>query len=179
MSGSGCAQQAHYCVRGGSPLSEEPPKSLVLAYGWTEYRRLLRLEREAYANVAAVWTCSERDRRVLIGPNPSVSSAVVPNVINLDDYKPGATDDGRTVVYVGAMDWLPNRDAVEFFVSDVMPELRRLIPNVSFRRGRTRTSAEFSAAAGASSERSIHRNFAGPPSCDCTGCGVRGAAQSR
>ena len=105
---------------------------LVLAYGWTEYRRLLRLETEACANVAAVWTCSERDRRVLIGPNPSVSSAVVPNVINLDDYKPGATDDGRTVVYVGAMDWLPNRDAVEFFVSDVMPELRRLIPNVSF-----------------------------------------------
>ena len=53
-------------------------------------------------------------------------------MINVEDYKPGATDDGRTVVYVGAMDWLPNQDAVEFFVSDVMPELRRLVPDVSF-----------------------------------------------
>jgi polysaccharide biosynthesis protein PslH len=105
---------------------------LVLAYGWTEYRRLLRLEKEACANVTAVWTCSERDRHVLVGPNSSVSSAVVPNVINFEDYKPSATDDGRTVVYVGAMDWLPNRDAVEFFVSDVMPELRRLVPDVRF-----------------------------------------------
>ncbi len=105
---------------------------LVLAYGWSEYRRLLRLEKEACANVAAVWTCSERDTQVLVGANSPVSSAVVPNVINIDDYEPAASDDGRTVVYVGAMDWLPNRDAVEFFVSDVMPELRRLVPDVNF-----------------------------------------------
>jgi glycosyltransferase involved in cell wall biosynthesis len=30
------------------------------------------------------------------------------------------------------MDWLPNRDAVAFFVSEVMPELRRLVPDFSF-----------------------------------------------
>ena len=46
---------------------ENRKNPLVLAYGWTEYRRLLRLEKEACANVTAVWTCSERDRQILVG----------------------------------------------------------------------------------------------------------------
>ena len=105
---------------------------VVSAYGWIEYRRVQRLEMQACGKVAAVWACSERDRQILGCENLSASSAVVPNVIDADDYQPSDTDDGRTVVYVGAMDWLPNRDAVAFFVSEVMPELRRLVPDFNF-----------------------------------------------
>ena len=106
-----------------------PLKSI---YGRLEYRRLRRFETRACGAAAAVWACSERDRRILANDNPSVPFAVVPNVIDVDGYQPAETDDGRTIVYVGAMDWLPNRDAVQFFVSAVMPELRRLAPDVSF-----------------------------------------------
>ena len=105
---------------------------LVSAYGWIEYRRVRRLEMQACGQVAAVWACSERDRRILADGTSGVPFAVVPNVINLEDYKPAESDDGRTVVFVGAMDWLPNRDAVAFFVSEVMPELRRIAPDFSF-----------------------------------------------
>lgn len=105
---------------------------LTSAYGRIEHRRLRRLELQACSRVAAVWACSERDRQILVRGNSSVPIAVVPNAINIDEYRPAEADDGRTVLYVGAMDWLPNRDAVAFFVSDVMPELRRLVPNLSF-----------------------------------------------
>ncbi len=105
---------------------------LVSAYGWIEYRRLRSLEMRSCGQAAAVWTCSDRDRRILANGNSGVPFSVVPNVINLEDYKPAEGDDGRTVVYVGAMDWLPNRDAVAFFVLEVMPELRRLVPDLSF-----------------------------------------------
>jgi glycosyltransferase involved in cell wall biosynthesis len=105
---------------------------LTSAYGWIECRRVRRLERRSCSAAAAVWACSERDRQTLVRENSSVLAAVVPNVINVDDYKPAETDDGLTVVYAGAMDWLPNQDAVAFFVSEVMPELRRLVPQVKF-----------------------------------------------
>jgi glycosyltransferase involved in cell wall biosynthesis len=122
---------------------EHQRNPLVSAYGWIEYRRLRRLEMRACGQVAAVWACSERDRRILADGASGVPLAVVPNVINLEDYRPAEADDGRTVVYVGAMDWLPNRDAVAFFVSDVMPELRRLVPDFSFVVAGREPPAEF------------------------------------
>lgn len=105
---------------------------LKLIYGWAEYRQLRRFENRSCREVAAVWVCSERDRALLAGNNPSVPFKVVPNALDIENYEPSETDDGRTILFVGAMDWLPNRDAVEFFVSEVMPELRRLVPDVSF-----------------------------------------------
>ena len=105
---------------------------LVSIYGRVECRRLKRLESQSCRRVARVWTCSERDREILHATSPGGEFSVVPNVIDVDDYRPADTDDGRTVLFVGAMDWLPNRDAVEFFVLRVLPELRCLAPDVSF-----------------------------------------------
>jgi glycosyltransferase involved in cell wall biosynthesis len=63
---------------------------------------------------------------------------VVPNVIDVESYQPLAPsgapggDDGRTLLYIGAMDWYPNRDAVRYFVREVLPVVRRLVPGVRF-----------------------------------------------
>jgi glycosyltransferase involved in cell wall biosynthesis len=89
---------------------------LVYAYGKLEAARLRRLENASVRQVAAVWPCSERDRRVLLGEDSGVTSTIIPNAIDLESFSPATGDDGRTLLYVGAMDWLPNRDAVEFFV---------------------------------------------------------------
>ena len=105
---------------------------LKLIYGWAEYRQLRRFESRSCGEVAAVWVCSERDRQLLARDNASVPFMVVPNAVDVENYKPSDADDGHSVLFVGAMDWLPNRDAVEFFVSEIMPELRRLVPGVSF-----------------------------------------------
>lgn len=105
---------------------------LVSAYGWSEYRRVRQLERKAGSTVDAVWSCSERDRQSILRDNPGVPVAVVPNAVDVTEYPATSSDDGKTIIYVGAMDWLPNRDAVEFFVSDIFPELRRLIPDARF-----------------------------------------------
>lgn len=105
---------------------ERQRNPFVSAYGWSEFRRLRSLEGSAVGKVEGVWACSERDRQILLRDNLALPVAVVPNVVDVGDYKPANGDDGETIVYVGAMDWLPNRDAVEFFVGDIMPELRRL-----------------------------------------------------
>jgi glycosyltransferase involved in cell wall biosynthesis len=105
---------------------------LVRAYGAIELAKLRRLEIKTAQQVAAVWPCSERDRRILLGANTEVPSPVVPNAIDGARFEPANCDDGRTLLYVGAMDWLPNRDAVEFFVFEIMPKVCELVPNVEF-----------------------------------------------
>jgi len=45
---------------------------------------------------------------------------------------PASSSDELTVLFQGGMDWFPNRDAVSFFVNQVMPVLRRRIPGVRF-----------------------------------------------
>jgi glycosyltransferase involved in cell wall biosynthesis len=105
---------------------------LVRAYGAIELAKLRRLEIKTAQQVAAVWPCSERDRRILLGANTEVPSPVVPNAIDGARFAPANCDDGRTLLYVGAMDWLPNRDAVEFFVFEIMPKVCELVPNVEF-----------------------------------------------
>jgi polysaccharide biosynthesis protein PslH len=130
---------------------------LKLAYGRAEYRSLKRFENQACAKAAAVWPCSERDRGLLAPHSPRTNFAVVPNVVDVDDYTPASDDDGRTVLFVGAMDWLPNRDAVEFFVTQVMPELQGALPDVRF------------VVAGREPPAAFRRRFEGAPSVTFTG----------
>jgi len=47
------------------------------------------------------------------------------------------------VLYMGGMDWFPNRDAVEFFVTQILPELRVLAPEARFVVAGRNPPAEF------------------------------------
>lgn len=102
-------------------------------YGLVEYWKLRRWEAEACSALGNVWTCSESDRVVLELLAPNARFALAPNVIDTTSYSPVEGDDGKTVLYVGSMDWYPNQDAVEFFASKILPDLRRLVPDVRFR----------------------------------------------
>jgi len=101
-------------------------------YVWLEARKLRAWEQRAWSWANLVTACSEQDKRLMNRLCPDLFVAVVPNVIDVDTYAPSLDDDGQTVLYAGGMDWYPNRDAVEFFVADIMPELRKSAPGVRF-----------------------------------------------
>jgi glycosyltransferase involved in cell wall biosynthesis len=118
------------------------------AYVLLEAGNVRRLEARVCGCAGAVLACSERDRQVICelctpakaeltrDPNfcPQRQVCVVPNVIDIERYQPAGTtsDDGRTMLYVGAMDWHPNRDAVRYFVREILPLIRQLVPGVRF-----------------------------------------------
>lgn len=112
------------------PYERNPAKKL---YGWVEAKKLRRWEAEACSHGSMVWVCSVFDRDMLQELCPGVRFHVVPNAIDIDSYVP-PTNPARepVVLYSGGMDWYPNRDAVEFFVGQVMPELERKVPEVQF-----------------------------------------------
>jgi glycosyltransferase involved in cell wall biosynthesis len=102
------------------------------AYAWLEWQKLERWERQVSGACAQVWVCSEVDRRALREMCPQTAAPVIPNVVDVETYVSAAQGDGRTLLYVGGLDYLPNRDAVEFFTNRILPELRELAHNFRF-----------------------------------------------
>jgi len=101
-------------------------RQLRRAYAWVECRKLEQWEKQVCSNASSLLVCSEHDRSAMEKLCPRASVTVVPNTIDVERYGPTVENDGATLLYTGGMDWFPNRDAVEFFVTAIFPELRRL-----------------------------------------------------
>ena len=57
---------------------------------------------------------------------------IVPNVVDVDRYTPVEDNNTPTILFQGAMDWFPNRDAVDFFVTRMLPVLKQMVPHIRF-----------------------------------------------
>ncbi len=133
--------------------------ALKLGYGWSEYGKVRRWEYWACRHSARMLACSNHDRKLLEGFCPGIPISVLPNVIDTDSWAPmdGRQDDGKTIVYAGAMDWYPNCDAVDFFVTSILPIVRCKVPGVRF------------VVAGRGASEAFRRKFAAVPSVEFTG----------
>jgi polysaccharide biosynthesis protein PslH len=75
---------------------------------------------------------SEHDRAFLQRIAPASRSAVVPNGVDVDEFRPdGAT--GAGVAYVGGTTPAPNRDALDFFCEQILPHVRAAAGHVPVR----------------------------------------------
>ena len=100
-------------------------------YALLEARKIQALEASVCSSAHSVAVCSAQDQEALREISPSARMWIVPNVIDVDNYAPPALTKDHTVLFVGAMDWLPNQDGAEFLVYDIMPRLRQLVPTAS------------------------------------------------
>lgn len=138
------------------PFEPNPAKRL---YAWIESRKVKSWERKVCQMSAIGLACSEHDCRELERLAPGSRVFVVPNVVNTNSFAPNDdyAEDLQTVVYQGGLDWFPNRDAVEFFVGEMMPILRREVPGIRFVVAGRNPSDEF------------RKKFAGMPDVEFTG----------
>ncbi|MHB1139755.1 MAG: glycosyltransferase family 4 protein, partial [Microthrixaceae bacterium] len=80
-----------------------------------------------------VVVCSELDRTRLALPGVEVigNGSVAPEVVHPD--RRGLRGDAPSFLFVGALDYEPNSDAVEWFVRHVFPAVRRRVPDAQLR----------------------------------------------
>jgi len=112
-------------------------------YAWSEMQKLRKWEQSTCRQATAVLACSELDRQLLSSLVPGLHVTVVPNVVDIDSYLIEDLDTAPTIQFQGGMDWLPNRDAVSFFVGKVHPILRQLSPQARFVVAGRNPSADF------------------------------------
>lgn len=108
-------------------LRMDPPHMVPLQR--FEYLKLKRLERSLSHLSFEFAVCSEVDRKVVA----NAKSWVIPNGVDLPAME-GATRENPqpTIVFVGFMSYEPNEDAALFFTRDILPLLKREIPDVKF-----------------------------------------------
>lgn len=102
-------------------------------YGRLEGGKIRKLEGRLCREAAMVLAVSRRDGELLRSFGSEIRISVVPNVIDVDRYKPVLFEEPKTVLYVGAMDYLANRDAAEYFAFEILPILRDMAHGVTFR----------------------------------------------
>jgi sugar transferase (PEP-CTERM/EpsH1 system associated) len=99
---------------------------------WSEYRKMLRYERLCLENADHVFTVSENDRSMFARFIDRQHITVIPTGVDTEYFRP-AGDGGQAnkLVFTGAMDWMPNEDAIVYFAGEILPLIRQEIPQVT------------------------------------------------
>ncbi|MGA7928928.1 MAG: glycosyltransferase family 4 protein [Candidatus Sulfotelmatobacter sp.] len=100
-----------------------------------EFRKMLAYEKAAVQRFVHVIAVSEHDRNLMSAWVDPSRVTVVPTGVDLRQYQPDFSEREvrPLVMFVGAMDWEPNIDAVEFFCKEVWPSVLAQIPQAKFR----------------------------------------------
>ncbi|MBZ5667233.1 MAG: glycosyltransferase, partial [Acidobacteriia bacterium] len=102
-----------------------------------EFRKMLRYERAAVCKFQHVIAVSENDRALMTKWVDGDRVTVVPTGVDLGQYRPdpagSANASAPVITFVGAMDWEPNVDGVEYFCGEVWPLIKAEVPQARFR----------------------------------------------
>jgi sugar transferase (PEP-CTERM/EpsH1 system associated) len=107
--------------------NQHPPRSWAYRL---EGQRLRAFEAEAVRWGQPCILATGAEEALLRSFAPWARTAVVPNGVDLSGYEPPA--DAPTVIFTGAMDYLPNVDAVEHYCTDIFPAVSRAVPGARF-----------------------------------------------
>lgn len=93
---------------------------------------LSRFEQKAVAGVDYVIACSTHDSVVLREVTDSTPITTVPNGVDTEYFAPTLKGDSGTVslVFVGGLNWYPNRDALQWFDECIFPLVLTELPGI-------------------------------------------------
>lgn len=98
-----------------------------------EYKKLLAFEKKLLPHFKLNLVCSEEDKAYL-RENARANIEVLPNGVDTGIFYPRADikpEVGR-ILFTGNMDYAPNVDAVEYFCTEIFPEILKNVPNARF-----------------------------------------------
>jgi sugar transferase (PEP-CTERM/EpsH1 system associated) len=108
-----------------------------------EYRAMTKAE-EKYLRLADhVVAVSERNKEVFAKWIPAEKITVVSTGVDAEYFRPSPESElPNQVVFTGSYDWMPNRDAAEWYFQDIRPLIRERIPDlVSWMVGKAPTAS--------------------------------------
>ncbi|MGE3513169.1 MAG: glycosyltransferase family 4 protein [Vicinamibacterales bacterium] len=96
-----------------------------------EWRYVRRYEGRVYSRCSLIYAVSEVDARqirAMGGPAPRI--AVVPIAVDAQSPVPATPwRNGPEVLFVGALNWPPNRDAVQYLINEIWPLVLSRMPS--------------------------------------------------
>lgn len=114
----------HFEVQGN------PVKKIYLQQQW---RKMQKFEKEMCSRFDSVIAVSTEDADQM-RKEYSVSAVFeVPTGVDTDFFTPSGEEvvEPHNVVFTGSMDWLPNEDAICYYTDQILPIIRRSLPDVT------------------------------------------------
>jgi sugar transferase (PEP-CTERM/EpsH1 system associated) len=104
------------------------------AVAWNEYRKMKKFEHSCLQMSDHVLTVSDADRHSFEAIVSAEKLSTLPTGVDTAFFSPSApgAEQPDHIVFVGAMDWLPNEDGVIFFLHHVFPLVRQASPGATF-----------------------------------------------
>jgi sugar transferase (PEP-CTERM/EpsH1 system associated) len=116
-----------YDILWRTTATERP--SVRKLYNWANYLKLRREERAAWQQFDGITLTSERDERLLRRDAPGKRTAVIPNAVDTEFFRPtGVPVEPDTILFFGAINYYPNTDGLLFFLDEVFPLVKRQRP---------------------------------------------------
>ncbi len=96
-------------------------------------RRLKREEFRFIRGLDATSPITSEDEQLMRKGVPNAWYETIPAGVDIDYYAPSdTTEDPATIMWVGGMNWAPNKDAVYYFAREVFPLIREQYPDAKF-----------------------------------------------
>jgi glycosyltransferase involved in cell wall biosynthesis len=96
-------------------------------------KRMLDEETKFLQGSDAVIAISPEDERLMKEIAPLAKFWVIPAGVDTDYFMPQPSDSKEnSILWIGGMDWDPNRDAVEYFAKEIFPLIVERFPNAAF-----------------------------------------------
>jgi len=96
---------------------------------YREHRKTYREEINVCSKVDAIFATSENDARILDEQVPGKRKFIIPNGVETDYFVPSqAEPDPYSMVFTGTMDYIPNQDAMFYFLDQIFPSIKKILP---------------------------------------------------
>lgn len=100
-------------------------------YNALNWRKLGREEMAAWQRFDGVVLTSDRDAGVLAQTSAKVRTAVIPNGVDVEQFRPSAVaSEPDRLLFFGANNYFPNHDALLYFIDEILPKVVERRPNV-------------------------------------------------
>lgn len=104
------------------------------AYLRLQNSRLRRFELDIFNQVDAVVTITDADKNALPGLGVKTPCFTCITGVDVNEYqkKPALPEKDKTVFYFASMDWIPNQEAVEWFLDNCWDKILKQVPDARF-----------------------------------------------
>lgn len=102
------------------------------AYLYGQWQKMRRFEREMCRRFDSVIAVSADDREQMKNEYGATAVFDVPTGVDVEFFRPSGEvkPQAHSLVFTGSMDWLPNDDAIRYFMREIMPLIKIKLPDV-------------------------------------------------
>ena len=103
------------------------------AYLYGQWQKMRRFERDMCRRFDSVIAVSADDREQMKHEYGAEAVFDVPTGVDTEFFRPSGTvkPAPHSLVFTGSMDWLPNDDAIRYFMREIMPLIKSKVPDVT------------------------------------------------